>query len=436
MKRLFFAIIAVLVLAGCENNSANDNGNGSGNESSDSGMLKVDCGSIIREVTHCASGALYGVTKTVPADINALVMPLGPKVYTQPARSGSGYQQNLTADALTVANRLKDTGILVQIRLADILPNWPYSFPGMTSWLQKVGAFIDDKLASGLDNFDGYEIWNETWYDSYGISFYDFWKQTYDLIRSKDPGADIIGPTRTYYSRDIMQKFLEYCITNNCLPDKISWHELGSLATMANNIRDYRNLEKQLGIPELPICINEYGAGVNEKDMEGCPGSHAAYIAKFERYKVDSANISWWFSPGTAGYLGSLLTDGVQKAGGWYFYEWYGEMSGNMVKVTPPDENSTMVDGFACVDKDNKYVSVLFGGTNDGLIDVSVNNLPSWLTSNPLVTVEKVDWVNRTTVSSGPVTISEARQKTKGSSITVSLTDCTDTSGYRIFITP
>ncbi|MCL2881002.1 MAG: hypothetical protein FWF29_12235, partial [Treponema sp.] len=186
----------------------------------------------------------------------------------------------------------------------------------------------------------------------------------------------------------------------------------------------------------LPISINEYGAGMNEKNMEGCPGSHAAYIAKFERYKVDSANISWWFSPGSAGYLGSLLTDGLHKAGGWYFYQWYGEMEGYMVNVTPIDENSTKVDGFACVDKGNMCVSILFGGSNDGLINVKVLNLPSWLTSNPLVTVEKVDWTDRTTVSSGPETISESRLDVKGKSITVSLDNCTDTSGYRIYITP
>jgi len=173
---------------------------------------------------------------------------------------------------------------------------------------------------------------------------------------------------------------------------------------------------------------------MDEREMEGCPGSHAAYVAKFERYKIDSANISWWFAPGTAGYLGSLLTNGSQKNGGWYFYQWYGEMSGKMVSVTPSNENSKTADGFACVDENKKYVSVLFGGANDGLIDVTITNLPSWLTLNPLVKVEKVDWVNRTSVSPGTVTISENRREVKNNSLTVSLIDCTDTTGYRIYI--
>jgi len=399
--------------------------------------LRVDCSSIIREVTHSSSGALYGVTGNLPADINALVKPLSPKVYTQPARSGSGYQHTVIADALTVANRLKDIGTLVQIRLADMVPGWPYNFPGMAIWLQRVNALIDDKLTSGLDNFDGYEIWNETWDETrYGLSFFDFWKQTYDLIRSKDPDVPIIGPSSAFYSRNVLKAFLEFCIANDCLPDIICWHELGTLANIANNIRDYRNLEKELDLPELPISINEYGAGWDEREMEGCPGSHAAYIAKFERYKVDSANISWWFAPGTAGYLGSLLTNGLSKAGGWYFYQWYGEMSGNMINVTPSNENSKMVDGFACIDEDKRYISILFGGANDGLINVTVINLPAWIGSNPLVKIEKVDWVNRTTVSPGTITISETRHAVNNNSITIPLTDCTDTSGYRVYIVP
>lgn len=58
-----------------------------------SSLLTVDCGDVIREVTHCASGSLYGVTESIPADIDTLVTPLYPNVFTNPARAGSAYQQ-------------------------------------------------------------------------------------------------------------------------------------------------------------------------------------------------------------------------------------------------------------------------------------------------------------------------------------------------------
>jgi hypothetical protein len=90
----------------------------------------VDLSSRIREVTHCASAALYRITETVPEDILNLVALLNPAVFPQPARAGRGFQQPRGA-AIPVAHRLQGTTGQVMIRLADICPNWPYRFPGM-----------------------------------------------------------------------------------------------------------------------------------------------------------------------------------------------------------------------------------------------------------------------------------------------------------------
>ena len=51
--------------------------------------------------------------------------------------------------------------------------------------------------------------------------------------------------------------------------------------------------------------------------------------AKFERFQVDSACISYWDVP-HPGRLGSLLATDTAKNGGWWFYSWYGAMTGNM----------------------------------------------------------------------------------------------------------
>lgn len=42
--------------------------------------LTVDLSATIRGVTHAASGSLYGVTETLPADVNGLIAPLHPYV--------------------------------------------------------------------------------------------------------------------------------------------------------------------------------------------------------------------------------------------------------------------------------------------------------------------------------------------------------------------
>lgn len=87
-------------------------------------------------------------------------------------------------------------------------------------------------------------------------------------------------------------------------------------------------------------------------------------------------------------------------------------MTGNMVNVIPPNDNSDKVDGAACVDtcvdNNKKYISFIFGGPNDGTINTIFRNIPSFISSKAKVTIEKIDWVNKDAVSYGPRTISSS----------------------------
>ena len=400
--------------------------------------MTVDCANVLRGVTHCANGSLYGVTESIPADVNGLIAPLSLYVLRNPARGSAG-NQHAFGDAILVSAKLASVpGAKVSIDLADMLPGWPYKWPGMTSWINQVKSFIADKKASGRDNFYGYEIWNEpdgTWNSANG-TFHDMWKQTYDVIRANDPGAKIIGPCDSFYSRTRLSNFLSFCKSNNCMPDIMSWHELGGgggAEVVSPHLRDYRALEASLGISALPISINEYCDP--DHSLEGQPGSSARYIAKFERYKVESACISWWFVP-SPGRLGSLLATNTQKGAGWYFYKWYGDMSGNMVSVTPPNDDSNLVDGAACVDSNARYISFIFGGPNDGTINTTIKNIPSFIGSTASVKIEKIDWVSKDTISNGTTTISNSNYSVVNGQISVSLSGCNNSSGYRIYITP
>jgi hypothetical protein len=169
------------------------------------------------------------------------------------------------------------------------------------------------------------------------------------------------GPCYSYYGHNTMSTFLSYCKSNNCIPDIVCWHELGGPASVGNNVRDYRSLESSLGVGPLPISINEYCD--SNHNLEWQPGSLGEDIGKFERYQVDSAMISWWFSA-YPGRLGSLLATDTAKGAGWYFMNWYGSMTGNMVNVSVANDASTNMDGAACVDSDAKYISSIWGGGN------------------------------------------------------------------------
>ena len=397
--------------------------------------LTVDCSNKIRRVTHCASGSLYGLIENVPADFDSLVKPLHPYVFRNPARGANG-NQHPYGDAIKVAKRLTASpDALVSVDLADILPYWPYKWPGIDGWLNEIKSFIKDKKASGLTNWYGLEIWNEpdgTWKDSNGLNFHQLWKQTYDTIRQNDPNEKIIGPCDSWYNENRIRSFLEFAKSNNCLPDIICWHELSGIDGVSNHLKAYRKLESSLGINELPITINEYCDA--EHELEGQPGSSARFIGKFERYKVDSAMITWWFVP-HPGRLGSLLATDNQKGAGWFFYKWYGDMTGDMVDVVPPNDNSKFVDGAACVDSSKEYVSFIFGGPNDGSINANFKNIPSFIGSTANVKVEKVDWKNKDTVCNGPNTIFEKKYSVNNGQLSISIQGTNGSSGYRIYIT-
>lgn len=397
--------------------------------------LFVDLADSLRPVTHCANGSLYGITESLPSDIETLVAPLNPNVFCQPPRGGAGNQHPF-GSALAVSDRLASTNAQVMILLPDLNPQWPYLWPGKESWLAQVTSFINDKIASERDNYYGYVIWNErhgTWRESNGDFYTECWKPTYDLIRLKDPDAKIIGPGDSYYGRSRIEEFLRYCIENDCLPDIMCWHELQGSGNITNHVNNYRSLERSLGIPELPISINEYCH--SNKPYEGYPGASAPFIAKFERNKVHSASISWWFT-NLPGRLGSLLTASNQKGGGWWFYKWYGDMTGNMVSVTPPNENSDGIDGFACLDTSTQYTSICLGGNFTGIIDVVINGIPSSFGDSVDVKVEYVSWTNKDTPVSGPLTVSLTTYNVSNGAITVSVDITSALYGYRVYIAP
>jgi hypothetical protein len=396
--------------------------------------LSVDMSTTMGPVTHAASGSLYGVTETLPADATGLIAPLHPNVFVNPAAD----VQQPVGDAIVVAGRLAPIGGRVTIRLADWLSGF-YTFTTMADWLSKVSQTVSRKQAAHLTNIYAYEIWNEpggTYASNNPLPFNEFWRQTYVQLRQLDPGVKIVGPSLAYLDTSFLRTFLSFCQTNACLPDIVSWHELAG-GNVTGDIQSYRALEKQLGVGPLPISINEY-SGAGHIDVEGQPGASAPLIAKFERFGVDSACISFW-DVGHPGRLGSLLATSTAPNGGWWFYKWYGDMSGVMVSTTPPTPNSpTALDGFANVDATGRRASVLLGGTNDGTIQVVVTGLHAvpFFGATVHAAVEHTPFANRATLVNATDTVSTADLVVTGDQISVSIPGANATDGYRLVLTP
>jgi hypothetical protein len=306
--------------------------------------LAVDVSKPFKEVDHAASGSLYGLgDEGWPPD--EWIAPTEPKMFTQPP-PGATHLPNQepapvgdTLDVWPVASRNDAT---VTVRLPDIFPTFPYQWLGDDFWYEQVERMVLAVQASGADNIYGYEIWNEpqwTWNPEWG-DYFQMWERTYNLIRQLDPDTPIIGPS---YDRDYengLREFMTFAVESDTVPDIVSWHELGPVEglNVAEHVAFYRELEQELGIGPLPISINEYGS---PRDA-GVPGWLARFVARMERAEVDTANLAFWHKPGRLADLlvpvggGSGPATDPEPTGNYALFEWYGDMTGDMVEVTPP----------------------------------------------------------------------------------------------------
>ena len=262
-------------------------------------------------------------------------------------------------------------------------------------------------------------------------TFNEFFSYSHRKVRELDPTKKILGPCFAVYTSAAMRNFLSYQKEQGTLPDIICWHQLAD-DHFTENIRDFRALEKELGIDPRPISINEYSGG-RWHDDEGKPGACAPLIAKFERFGIESACQSFWNVPGQ---LGSLISDEDTPNGGYWFFQWYAEMSGEMVEVLPQDPDDLhALDAFACADEAKGFVSVLFGGeTEDGKAKFILNGIPASFGETVCVKVERTAFKGRRVAVSGPETLSETFCPVQDGALTVSLENLNAEDGYRIFV--
>ncbi|MCO7127480.1 hypothetical protein NIE88_17110 [Sporolactobacillus shoreicorticis] len=395
--------------------------------------LTVNLGNRYRPVTHAASGSLYGLADKHTPLLNQ-IEPLKPSTFVQMAPDGQQLPNGEitpAGDALKVAKLAERAGAKVTIRMPDIYPNFPYRWVSWNDWLNKVDTMINKTLTSRVKNIYGYELWNEpdgTWDTSSAGSFNEGWKKTYDEVRKLDSKTPIIGPSISSYKETFMRSFLTYAKANHCLPDIISWHQWDARSLKAD-IQNLKQIEKDLGIRQIPISINEYGA----TQEEAIPGAMIQYIAQFERNGVESANMAFWYQYGR---LSNLLTDGRKINGGWWLYKWYGDMKGQMV-MTRASQTTSNLDGIANLDAKNRVASVVFGGAG-GKNRITVKGFSSTraFKKNVHIQVKATPWYGVDTAVQKPMTLFTGTFKIVNGKITIPIKDMHASWGYEAVITP
>lgn len=341
--------------------------------------LTVDMTNEDHDIIHGAAGFLYGISNEGVPDVNTLT-PLKPKVL---ATKGALGTEHPYGDALDVADEFFEAGGQ-QVQMYN--SNY-YGVFGVTADAYEYGEVLKEIIAPAvakwkdehrskypdIDQRMVYIPINEGTPRNYNggeATIMNSWKVYYEAIKSADPGALIAGPNNSEYSPNYgrMRDFLTFCRDNDCLPDIVTWHELGviCLNTMNSHIADYRNICRDLGIEERQVVINEYA------DYADCgvPGRLVNWIARLEDNQVYGC-LPFWHQ---ANNLNDLAANQNQGNGAWQLYNWYGNMSGRTLKVTPSNTTYDQLYGLASIDSVKKSADVIFGGS-DGKIKVRLDNI-------------------------------------------------------------
>jgi len=324
-------------------------------------QLRIDLAARSGMVKHGATGFLYGLGNDGIPSANMLA-PLKPQVAAQKPEGGA---QHPNGDALDVANLYQSAGGReIQIYLQDDYPNWPYDNLGLADYLARVVRItqqVKDSPFRELFSFVPLNEPDQIWYNKGDRrqALLDDWEAIYRAITATHPAARIVGPNFAHYDSDFYREFLAFAREHDCLPDVTSWHELQDdfFAGWYRRYEDYRASERSLKIPAREVCINEY---CRIKGDLTVPGRLVQWITRFENSKVDAC-LAYWTD---AGSLNNLVTrDNYNKASGaWWLYRWYAGLSGETVRVVPPDSNAEGLQGLGAYDGHRIQARILFGG--------------------------------------------------------------------------
>ncbi|WP_182902738.1 CBM35 domain-containing protein [Microbispora sp. H10830] len=404
-------------------------------------VVAVDFGQRTGPVHGGATGMLYGLSDPgVPGD--SLVAGARPRTVAQKAPDGD---QHPNGDALKIADGfLSAGGEEIVVYMQDVYSKWPYENLGIDDYLAKVDAMVRKVVTERPQDKDRF-VWvpfNEPdwiWYQNWAQlkqKFFSDWKAVVERIRSIDPGARIVGPNEASYNPGRLRDFLTWakdntCGAKSCLPDIMAWHELsrGSLADYRGHYEDYRQMERDLGVGPLPINIDEYG---NRRDMS-VPGQMIQWITMFEDTKVD-ADMAFWT------YAGNLSDHAVrtrQGNGAWWLLKWYADLTGQTVKVTPPQPNvPDTVQALAAVDPSVRRGTVLVGG-GAAPVRLDVSGLDSAVFGTQVdVVVSKTTWTGYEGDAVQPPVVAATRTTLRGGTLQVNLPGGDVMAAYRVTIVP
>lgn len=436
--------------------------------------LAVDADSYLGEVSSRASGYLYGVAENGVPDsavvesidvssisqkvIDGLQHPIGDVDHVAPALDNCDYITVYMQDCF-------DTWYYCHQEIMDIRATGNYDsmefvrerfLPQVEDAVKKlVEKDYADRLVYCLYNETDNAVWfgtpspDGTWLmydDEAKLRFYEAWKETYRLVRSIDPDAVIGGPGYCDYDIYEIRHFLEYCQKNNCMPDIMIYHELGDKSAYywKDHVDEYRKLEDDMGINDLPIIITEYGTMYEC----GAPADMVKYISAIE-YSGTYANSAYWR---LANNLNDTVADNNNPNSNWWLFRWYADMEGYLLDAKIIDilhsdfENAIKYEydrfhyeyfnGLSSMNKEKNEISVICGGSDYDSY-VSFKHLGKTnLGKKVNVKIESVCYEGLSGIVTQPTVVAEYTDRVFAGKLRVDLENPDISTVYRITLTP
>ena len=436
--------------------------------------LEIDAAVTEGDFSSRASGFLYGLAESGVPD-PAMVESIDIASVSQKVIDGL---QHPVGDIDNVAVNLKNCDYTV-VYLQDCFDSWYYChqeiadmrangtydcekfvderfLPQVTEMTTKLSAKdYSDKLVYCPYNECDNTVWfgtpqnNGEWYafdDEAKLNFYKAWEKTFKLIRSIDPDALIGGPGYCDYDKFEIEHFLKYCKENNCLPDIMIYHELGAASAVwwQDHIDEYREIEKALGISELPIIITEYGT------MEECgnPADMLQYIVNIEKSGA-YANIAFWR---LANNLCDTAADNNSPNSNWWLFRWYADMEGsllkskiidiphsdfaNVIKYNRDTFHYSQLTGISSMTESKDKIEILCGGC-DYSSDIVIKNISeTHIGKMADIKIECVYYEGLSGIVNEPITVKEFSEKISFDRLKIELDNPDPTAVYHIVVTP
>ncbi|WP_060882293.1 RICIN domain-containing protein [Streptomyces caniscabiei] len=399
--------------------------------------LTVDLGTTTGAFRGGASGVLYGLYgPDVPT--NNLIEGMGVQTTNTKYQDG---QQHPGSDALEIADPFVDSGGGdVFIYMTDVY-RANYERTSYAAYQDTMRTQVEQAKASPHASHIVFVPYNEpdlNWFSGMRTNstalnnFNAEWRQTYNFIKGIWPEARLAGPNTSSYTASSLNGFLNYCKTNNCLPDVVTWHTLGSPADVRSTVDSYRAVETAAGITSpITVNLNEYAHRYHLTD----PGQMVQWISAIEDKKIDG-NLPYWNINGNLG--DSAAAQNTPNAQ-WWLYNWYSSMSGDTVKVTSSGNNAAYtLQGLASLDTGRKQARVILaGGGTSGASDTVIKNIdPAVFGTTVHVSVFQDRYSGYLGAAATPTRLSDADVAVgSDGSITVPLT-LDAMSAYQVIVSP